>query len=119
MRDFASECITREIVKAAVLGATNAGTAAVDMNDCRNGQIVISLTVGTDVATACTIQHSVDNVTFVALQAVPNASLAASAFLTYDVANLFRYVRVIWTRAAAGADSYWSIVITGDRQVRV
>ena len=119
MRDFGSECITRAVVAAGVLGATNAGTTAVDMNDCRNVQIIISNVVGTDVATACTIEHSIDNTTFVTLQAVPNASLAATAFLTYNLSNVYRYVRAAWTRAAAGADSYWTIVAIGDRQVRV
>lgn len=119
MRDFGSECITREVVRAGVLGATSTGTTAVDMGDCRNGQIIISLAVGTDVASSMTIQHSYDGSTWSTLQAVPDASLTSSGFLTYNVSNMYRYVRAAWTRALSNGDSYWSIIIIGERQVRV
>ena len=117
-KDFGSVCITRAVVQAGVLGVTNAGTAAVDMGTSRQGYLIISLTVGTDVPTNVIIQDSADNVTFAALETVVNADVAATGIDVYDMPNMRRYVRATWTRAAAGADSWWSIVAVGDLMVR-
>ncbi len=117
-RDFASYTKTLELVRAGVLGVTNAGTAAIDMRTARVGKLMISLLVGTDVPTNVVLQHSSDGVTWVNLAAPANALFAASTFYELDVANIFRYLRMTWTRAAAGADSWWSILFIADLAVR-
>ena len=117
-KDFGSYIEVGELVRAGVLGPTSAGTTAVDMRTCRVGRLLISLTVGTDVPTNVVLQHSPDNVTWTNLAAPANALFAASTLYEVDVANLYRYVRMTWTRAAAAGDSYWSIILLGDLAVK-
>lgn len=117
-REIYYETLSRAVVQASTLGATSAGTTAVDLGTCRKGLLLISLTVGTDVPTNVVIQHSSDNVTFSTLRAVANADVAATGFHVYQQTRIYRYVRATWTRAAAAADSRWSVVVVGDQAVR-
>ena len=117
-KDFGSYIEVKELVRASVLGVTNAGTTAQDMGTCRVGRLLISLTVGTDVPTNVVLQHSPDGTTWTALASPANALFAASTLYEVDVANTYRYMRMTWTRAAAGADSYWSVIFLGDLAVR-
>lgn len=117
-KDFGSYCKVLEVVRAGVLGVTNAGTTAIDMQTCRQGWLIISLNVGSDVATSFVLQHSDDNSTWATLKSVDNADLAADALKKYDLANMKRYVRATWTRAAAAGDSYWAVLVVGDLAVR-
>ena len=118
MRDYAGENYSREIVAAGVLGVTNTGTTAVDMETCRNAVVNISIVVTTDVPTGITIQDSSDNSTFATHTTITASDLAATAFKSYNLANIKRYVRIAWTRAAANADTYWCVIINGDRALR-
>lgn len=118
-RDWTNDSLPRNIVAAAVLGATNAGTTAVDMRAARQGTVIISTTVGTDVATDVTIEHSADNSTFTeALDPLADALFAATGINVVEIPDMMRYVRATWTRAAAGGDSYWSITILGHEAIR-
>jgi hypothetical protein len=117
-RDFGSYTEVKELVAAGVLGATNAGTTAQDMGTCRVGRLLISLTVGTDVPTDVVLQHSPDGTTWTNLLAPADANFAATTLYEHDVANMYRYVRMTWTRAAAAGDSYWAIILIGDLAVR-
>ena len=119
MRDATSETTTKAVVQANVLGATNTGTTAVDMGFSRNVLVTISTTVGSDVASAITLQHSSDNSTFATHTTVTTADLAATGIDTYDLHNCKRYLRIAWTRAASAGDSYWSVTATGYRLIRV
>jgi len=118
IKDFISYCEVEEIVAAGTLGATSAGTASVDLGMCRNALVMIDLVVGTDVPTGVLIQHSPDNVTWTTHTTVANADLAASALQTYDLYNLYRYVRLAWTRATAFGDSQWCVLVIGDLMYR-
>lgn len=117
-KDFESYCTVREVVAAGVLGVTNAGTAAVDMATCRQGWLIIDLALVTDIPTNVVLQHSSDNVTFTALETVPDADVAASGLAHYNLENMQRYVRLTWTRALANADSHWCVLVVGDLMVR-
>jgi len=116
-RDFGSYGKVLELVRAGVLGVTNAGTTAIDMRTCRNGRLLISQTIGTDVATDFTLEHSYDNSTWATLVEVTDANLAASTLYQVDVANTYRYLRITWTRAAANADTYWAVLYMGTEPV--
>ncbi len=117
-KDFGSYCRLREVVASGTLGVTNAGTTAVDMDTCRQGWLIIDQVIGIDVATSFVLQHSPDNITFTTLETVANADLAATALVTYNLENMYRYVRATWTRAAANADSVWCVLVLGDLSVR-
>ena len=116
-RDFGSYAKCLELVRAGVMGVTNAGTASIDMRTIRVGRLMISLLVGTDVPTNVVLQHSPDNATWTNLVAPANALFAASTFYQVDVANVYRYLRMTWTRAGVAADSWWSITFIGDLAV--
>ena len=118
IKDFGSYCEAESVVNAGVLGVTNAGTVAVDLGLCRNAWLTINQTIVTDVPTTVLIEHSPDNVTFTTHTTIANADLAATTLATYDLYNLYRYVRLSWVRAAANADSFWSVVIIGDLMIR-
>jgi len=113
IRNYADVLTAKKLVAAGVLGATSAGTTGVDMGTHKSSMLSIDLVVGSDVATSFTVQHSYDNSTWADLLAVTDASLAATALVVRELTNHYRYLRVKWTRAAAGADSYWSILAVG------
>lgn len=119
MRDWKSVVTPKAIVQAAVLGATSAGTTAVDMGTCRDSLLAISITVGTDVPTSFEIEESSDNITFASKTTVTDANLAASTIYTVEVQNHKRYLRAKWTRATAAGDSYWSVLVFGHEAVHV
>lgn len=118
-RDFGAFSKTVEVVRAGVLGPTNAGTASQDLGTARQGRLFISLNAVGDVPTNVVLQHSWDNATWTNIQVVPNASLAASTFYQVELTNiaLQRYVRLTWTRATAFGTSHWAVWVVGDLAV--
>ena len=117
-KDFESYAVVRSVIAPAVLGVTNAGTASVDMGMSRQGWLIIDLVVGTDIPTDVVLQHSSDNVTFTNLYAVPDADVAASDLVHYNLPNMQRFVRLTWTRALANADTLWAVHVIGDLMIR-
>lgn len=113
LRAYNDELYPLSMVNAGVLAATNTGTTAVDIKTCRSAVLMINITIGSDVPTSTIIQDSEDNVTFADHTTILDASLAATTLYIATLRNLKRYVRIKWTRAAAGADSYWSVTLTG------
>lgn len=119
MRDATSETTVLAVVQASVLGVTNTGTTAVDLGTSRHALVTISTTIGSDVASAITLEHSSDNSSFSTHTTVTTADLAATGIDTYDLHNCKRYLRIAWTRAASNADTYWSVTAVGYRKYRV
>jgi len=116
-RDLGSVVTANELIAAGVLGAS-ATSASVDLGTSRDAYLIIDLVVGVDVPTSVVIWDSDDNTTFTAHTAIANASLAATTLYTADLTNVRRYVRIVHVRAAANADSAWSVVILGRLRVR-
>ncbi len=112
-RDLKSMSKQLAMVQAAVLGATNSGTTAVDLGTSRDAMVIISTTIGSDVASAITLEHSSDNSTFTTHTTITTADLAATGIDIYTLTNVKRYLSIAWTRSASAADSYWSVVAIG------
>lgn len=113
IRNYADALTPKELVAAAVLGATSTGTTGVSMGTCRSSMLLISLVVGTDVATSFTVQHSYDNSTWADLLDIDDTDLDATDLVVKELPRHYRYLRVKWTRAASGGDSYWAIMAVG------
>lgn len=116
IRNYLDALNIKELIRTAVLGVTNTGNTGVDMGTCRSGVLIISLLVATDVATSFSIQHSADNGVndaWADVVTLTDAQLNASGLILKEIPRMKRYLRVKWTRAAANATSYWSVVVAG------
>lgn len=116
IRNFVDALNIKSLLAAAVLAATNTGTTGVDMGTCRSGVLQVNLTVGSDVATSFTLQHSADNGnddSWATVISLTNAQLSATALVLKEIPRMKRYLRVRWTRSASATDSYWSITVAG------
>ncbi len=116
LRTYLDALYIKSLVAASVLAATNTGTTAVDMKTSRSAVLMVNLTVGSDVATTFSIQHSADSGVddaWADVITLTDAQLASTAMVLKEIPRMKRYLRVKWTRSASGADSYWAIQVAG------
>jgi len=124
LHDFASESIVRAILTPAVVGNTGAVVAAaVDMNDCRQCYLMISMTVGTtDDWTACAVWDSADAGVadaYALHTTVGTVGVGGTELSLTELLNTKRNVQLRYTEQAGTADSFVCALIIGARQVRV
>jgi len=131
MHQLSDELYAKWLVAPGDMAATGAHTtSSVDMETCRDGQIVIGVTTaGADTCGTMTVEDSTDDSTFAGVDAFTVSSdgvtsetsgianIAAGetgTLLRYNVRNMRRYVRFKYTTAVAGA-SFLGVLLLGAR----
>lgn len=122
--DFGSFTLSKQLAAPMDLYAArtaNTTHATVDMRGCRNGYMLVSLSIGTDVPASLVISDSEDNSTFAVLKTVAAATLtlmASTGLYKIELPNMKRYVKVsALTVTGTSADSVVSIVLVGKDSV--